>query len=124
MLPSMKTKSLLPVAVSMFCAAALLLTIGCGGEGGGPASTDAEVSALEAKAATGDADAAFKAGEIYAQETDKPASMVAALKWFHIAKKLGNEQASLAITTLEATADGDQIMEAMRQADKFSVKTN
>ena len=120
----MKIKFLIRFFSSVLCAASLLVAMGCGGEGGGAGSTDAKVSALEAKAAAGDADAAFQAGEIYAEESDKPASMIAALKWFHIAKKLGNEQATLAISTLERTADGDQIMEAMRQADKFSVKTN
>lgn len=118
----MKLKSLLPLFFSMCFATVLSLTVGCGGAGEGGAGVDAgEISALETKATAGDADAAFKAGELYAQDSDNSASQLAALKWFHIAKKLGKSEATLAISTLESTSDGEVIMEAMRQADAFKV---
>jgi TPR repeat protein len=119
----MKIKSLLSIAVSSLLAASVLLTIGCGGDGGGndTASSTTEIAALEAKANQGDAAAAYKVGEIYAQDSEKNASMVAALKWFRIAQKLGNTDASLAIQTLEKGATPEQMMEALQKAEAFTV---
>lgn len=121
----MKIKSLLSIAASSFLAVSLLLTLGCGGDGGSSAAGSAsqDVPALEAKANQGDADAAYKLGEIFAQDSEKKASMVEALKWFHISQKLGNTAASLAVTTLEKGATPEQMMEALQKAEAFKVTT-
>jgi TPR repeat protein len=121
----MKIKSLLSIGVSSFLAACLLLTIGCGGDGGtgDTGSATAEIASLEAKANQGDATAAYKVAEIYSQNSEKSAAMVNALKWFQIAQKLGNTDASLAITTLEKGATPDQMMEALQKAEAFKVST-
>ena len=119
MLPSMKSNNFLSFVAIAFVASCLLLSVGCGG-GDDAADGSAELSQLEAKATQGDGAAAFQAGEILANSGDDT-KRVTALKWFYIARKLGNEQASMGIKTLEASMTGDDIMNATREAENFKV---
>lgn len=120
MLPPMKFKTILLMAASACLCASLLLTVGCGG-GEESAATNSELADLQAKAAQGDGSAAFKAGEILANDSEDSAKQVAALKWFYISRKLGHDPANMGIVTLEKTMSGDQIMTATREAENFKV---
>jgi hypothetical protein len=118
----MKIKSLFATIASTFLAATILLTVGCGGDANDTDSADVDVAKLEAKALKGDAAAAYKAAEIFSQDSDMNASMIAALKWFRVAQVLGNPDAALAVTTLERTATPAQIEEGLAQALAFKVQ--
>jgi len=118
----MRTKSFFAITASTVLAAALLLTVGCGGDANNTDSATVDVAKLEAKALKGDADAAYKAAEIFAQDSGEDASMIAALKWFRVAQVLGNPEAALAVTTLERSATPTQIEKGMAQAMAFKVQ--
>lgn len=114
----MKAKNLFAILSSLALTATLLLATACG-ESSSTATDPGQISTLEAKARTGDTEAAYELAEMLAADTGNSANQVKALTWFHIAAKGGKQEAGLAIKMLEKSLTGEQIMEATLAADQF-----
>lgn len=107
---------------NLVLAAVVCFTIGCGESGTqGQAPDPAEVAALEAKVAEGDADAAMKLGELFAQDSANNESRITAAKWFHVAGRLGNANAGVALNTVTSGMDGDALAEAELRASAVKI---
>ena len=120
----MKLKTLSTFATSIALAFGLMFTVGCGGgDGDSAGGAGADLAKLESQAAAGDADAAYKAGETHAQNTESSEARIAALKWFYVAQKLGNADAALAVQSLEAQVNIDEMREAANQANAMKLPT-
>lgn len=110
----MTTQSILKVSSALFLAATLVLAPGCGG-GGESDATSAETSQLEAKAKQGDAAAAMSLAEKLAAKTGNKEAQIEALKWFHLAGRLGNVNARMGVEVLQKSLSGEDVMEAERR---------
>lgn len=117
----MKSNPLFSFVTALFVSTALLLTTGCGGGEGGTAPDAAEVAALEAKVAGGDADAAMKLGELFAADLGSRESQITAAKWFHIAAKMGHLTASIGVDSVNKGLSGEENLEAERRANAFKL---
>lgn len=117
----MKTTSLSKQLTSLLLGATLFVFAGCGGgdSGGGAAVNSAEVSQLEAKVAQGDSAAAMKLGELYAAKTGDREAQLEAAKWFHVASKLGNSSAGLALNAVTAQMTLDDQNEVERRVAAY-----
>jgi TPR repeat protein len=121
---TMNSKPLSRIALSLLLGATLVAFTGCKKEADGSSGATisaAEMSQLEAKAAQGDGDAAMKLGEAYANKGKNREDQIAAAKWFHIAGRLGNANASMGLTTVQSQMTFDDQSEAERQAMLFKV---
>jgi hypothetical protein len=117
---TMITRSILKVSSFLFLAVTLVAVPGCGG-GGKSDAPSVETSQLEAKAKQGDAAAAMSLAEKLAAKTGSKETQIEALKWFHIASRLGNANARMGVEVLQKNLSGEDVMEAERRAAAFKV---
>jgi len=118
----MKLKHLSSWSFSLLLGVVLAaLSVGCdSGGGGGSGSTSAgDVSALEAKVAQGDGDAAMKLGEMFAGKSGKD-NQIEAAKWFHIAGRLGNATAKMGLEAVIRGMPLEDQTEAELRAEKVN----
>ena len=117
----MKTIPLSRQVTSLLLGATLFVLAGCGGSesGGGAAVNSAEASQLEAKVAQGDSAAALKLGELYAAKAGDREAQIEAAKWFHIASRLGNTSAGLALNAVTAQMTLEDQSEVDRRVAAF-----
>ena len=107
----------------MVMALTLALAPGCGGGGNEGDSATAEVRELETKATQGDPVAAMALAEKLAAKTKNKEAQIEALKWFHVAGRLGNANAKFGIEVLQKNLGGDDVMEAERRAAAVKLPT-
>jgi TPR repeat protein len=114
----MNTRNAIPLFSSLILSATLILAAGCGGgSGGGGAAQSGEAQQLEAKVLQqGDADAAMKLGEYYANKGTDTKTRIQAAKWFSVAGLLGNSNAKMALDTVTKGMSLEDQGEAERQA--------
>ena len=56
-----------------------------------------------------------------AAKTGSKEMQIEALKWFHIASRLGNSNARMGVEVLQKSLGGEDVMEAERRAAAFKV---
>lgn len=119
----MNTNTLLKICSPMILAATLVATTGCGKSAptADSGANSAEVTALEAKALQGDATAAFKLGEINAAKTGNKEAQIEAAKWFHLAGRLGNDNARMGLDTITGSMSLDDQGEAERRVEAIKI---
>ena len=120
---AMNTNTLLKICSPVILAGTLAISTGCGKteSTADTGASSAEVTDLEAKALQGDAAAAFKLGELNAAKTGNKEAQIEAAKWFHLAGRLGNDNARMGLDTITGSMSLDDQGEAERRVEAIKI---